>query len=190
MKTILSLTLLLFTGNLLVAQETCPSRKDTIYPGMLEEICPIDASKISLVTCYMDKRFKVTADQEKAVYTFKIPQYENSGSKFLIPKLGKALSHSPMLNNVTEGELDGELIYRAKGSYFHLTFNKGILWAISKEGAVRGHWQSYTDLGLLFADSPRWIRSENYDLQGRVKSITYWYYCGDAVTMQDWKKYY
>lgn len=171
------------------AQETCPTKQDTILPGMLEDFCPIDPSKIGFETYFLDADFKVTTKEEKKAYSFQIPEYNNMGSEFFLPKFGKAIRNSPTMKPGVK-ELTGEVVYRSKGAYFHVNFQKGILITISRVGAGAEIVQSSTDLGLLLAATPNWIRKEMYNPQGQVHHIEYWYYCGDELVQGNWKKYY
>lgn len=182
----LSIVLIAFFYSL-NAQSVCPSKKDTITPGMLETMFPIDNSLINYKTYYLDKDYKSTKNPAKYRYKYLVPEYNGSGASLFKLRLSKIRGHCPKINNLNDSLIDGELIYRAKGSYFHLSFNKGVLWGISEEGRRYEEWRSYTDLSLLFGESPKWIRKEIYDLDGMVESIVYWYSCGDEVKMQSWK---
>lgn len=171
------------------AQEACPSKKDTILPGMLEDLVPIDVSKVGLKTYFMDADFRVVEKEAEATYRFQIPEYGQQGSDLLVPKLGKARSWSPLIKPGME-KLDGEVIYRKGRSVYHVSFQKGMLSSITREHALDGNYISYINLASLFEENPKWIRKEYYDAEGQVGRIEYWYDCGGEITQQSWKKYY
>ncbi|OFZ56175.1 MAG: hypothetical protein A3D92_20590 [Bacteroidetes bacterium RIFCSPHIGHO2_02_FULL_44_7] len=183
------ISLILFPIASVKAQESCPDKRDTILPGMLEDICPIDPTKIGFKTYFLDANFKVTTKEVKKVYAFQIPEYNHAGSEFFLPKFGKAIRNNPNMKPGVK-ELTGEVVYRSKGAYFHVNFQKGVLISISRIGAGAEIVQSSTDLGLLLAEPPNWIRKEMFNPQGQVHHVEYWYYCGDALAQGKWKKYY
>lgn len=184
-----SLLLILIVGHSANAQESCPSKRDTLMPGMLEDLIPIDTKQIGLRTYFMDAEFRIIKKETDAAYRFQIPEYHQQGSELLVPKLGKASSWSPMIKPGME-KLHGEVIYRKGRSVYHVTFQQGALTSITREHALDGNHISYTDLGTLFDENPKWIRTEYYDLEGQVGTIEYWYDCGGKITQQRWKKYY
>lgn len=189
MRSLTLILVLVLGGQYCMAQTACPSKKDTILPGMLEDIVPIDASQIGLKTYFMDADFQVVKKEADAVYRFQIPEYGQKGSELLVPKLGKAQSWSPLIKPGME-KLNGEVIYRKGRSVYHVTFQKGVLSSVTREHAFDGNYISYTNLGSLFEENPKWIRTEYYDWEGQVGKIEYWYDCGGEITLQRWKKYY
>lgn len=171
------------------SQEECPSKKTVILPGMLEEICPIDTSLIGSKEFYLDKKMKLTSKVDRAVYRFTVPTYSNQDIKGLIPKFGKAKSHSPHIDNIKDGLIHGEVIYKAKGSFWHVSFSHGKLMSLSQEGAIAEHWQSYTDLSSFNSKDPKWIRKEIFNHDGHISKIQYWYACDQEIKKGKWKKY-
>lgn len=188
MKFLLTLFILTLAVNA-HSQDACPSKKSTVLPGMLEELCPIDTNLIGTKEYYLDKKLKMTADAEKAVYRFSAPTYSNQDIKGVLPKFGKAKSHSPHIDKIKDGIIHGEVIYRAKGSFWHVTFNHGRLMSISQEGAIAEHWQSYTDLSRFDGKDAKWIRKEIYNHEGNISKIQYWYSCDEEIKIGKWKKY-
>lgn len=170
-------------------QNACPSKKSIVLPGMLEELCPIDTNLIGMKEYYLDKKLKMTSNEDNAVYRFTAPTYSNNTIKGVLPKFGKAKSHSPHIDNIEDGVIHGEVIYRAKGSFWHVTFNHGKLMSISQEGAIAEHWQSYTDVSSFQNKDAKWIRKEIYDREGNISKIQYWYSCDKELKKGKWKKY-
>lgn len=187
MKALISTSLSLFLILTAHGQEECPAKKDTVTPGLLETLFPVNKDLISYKTYYVDKKYKVTNKPKKYAYKFMVPEYNNTGAKFFDVKLGKSLDHCPMISSVNDSLLHGELIYHANGSYYHLSFNNGVLWSISEEVAINERWKSYTDLSPLFQENPKWIRKEHYDLDGNAKYTSYWFYCNDQITVKKWE---
>jgi hypothetical protein len=183
------LLLLYLGGHTAFGQEGCPTKKDTILPGMLEDLIPIDRSLVGLRTYFMDADFQIVSKEADAVYRFQIPEYRQQGSELLVPKLGKAASWSPLIKPGME-KLHGEVIYRKGRSIYHVTFLHGMLASVTREHALDGNYISSTNYATLFDENPTWIRTEYYDWEGQVGKITYWYECGGQIMQQSWKKYY